>query len=126
MFVEGFLAGVDFLGSQPMVDRARIGVLGVCASGAFSLAAAQIDPRIKAVATVSMYDMGGAMRDRITSYNVCYTKLLRNLLQHQNVAGEVGQRGGADQVREDGDVEGRGRCARNRHRGAGGGSYNFV
>ncbi len=63
VFVEDFLAGVDFLGSQPMVDRARIGVLGVCASGAFSLAAAQIDPRIKAVATVSMYDMGGAMRE---------------------------------------------------------------
>lgn len=29
----------------------------------FALAAAQIDPRMKAVATVSMYDMGGAKRE---------------------------------------------------------------
>lgn len=60
IFVEDFSAGVDFLGLQPLVDRNRIGVIGVCASGAFALAAAQIDPRMKAVATVSMYDMGGA------------------------------------------------------------------
>lgn len=58
--VEDFSAGVDFLGVQDLVDRNRIGVIGVCASGGFSLAAAQIDPRIRAVATVSMYDMGGA------------------------------------------------------------------
>jgi uncharacterized protein len=58
--IEDFSAGVDFLGLSPLVDRNRIGVIGVCASGGFSLAAAQIDPRLKAVATVSMYDMGGA------------------------------------------------------------------
>lgn len=58
--VEDFSAGVDFLGVNPLVDRNRIGVIGVCASGGFSLAAAQIDARIRAVATISMYDMGGA------------------------------------------------------------------
>ncbi|MDX8510425.1 alpha/beta hydrolase [Mesorhizobium captivum] len=58
--VEDFSSGVDFLGQNTLVDRNRIGVIGVCASGGFSLAAAQIDPRLKAVATVSMYDMGGA------------------------------------------------------------------
>lgn len=63
VYVEDFSAGVDFLGQQALVDRERIGVIGVCASGAFALAAAQIDPRLKAVATVVMYDMGGAIRD---------------------------------------------------------------
>ena len=58
--VEDFNAGVDFLGRLPFVDRERIGVLGVCGSGGFGLAAAEIDPRIKAVATVSMYDIGQA------------------------------------------------------------------
>ena len=60
--VEDFSAGVDFLGQLPYVDRDRIGVLGVCGSGGFGLAAAEIDPRIKAVATVSMYDIGQAKR----------------------------------------------------------------
>lgn len=60
-FVEDFSAAVDFLGVSPLVDRNRIGVLGVCGSGGFAISAAQIDPRMKAIATVSMYDMG---RDR--------------------------------------------------------------
>ena len=62
-FVEDFSAAVDHLGTRPSVDRDRIGVLGVCASGGFALSAAQVDPRLKAVATVSMYDMGRAYRD---------------------------------------------------------------
>jgi hypothetical protein len=61
-FVEDFSAAVDYLGTDARVDRERIGVIGVCGSGGFSLAAAQIDPRIKAVATVSMYDIGQASR----------------------------------------------------------------
>lgn len=61
-FVEDFSAAVDYLGTHARVDRERIGVIGVCGSGGFSLAAAQIDPRIKAVATVSMYDIGQASR----------------------------------------------------------------
>lgn len=62
-FVEDFSAAVDYLGTRRGIDRDRIGVIGVCASGGFCLAAAQVDPRLKAVATVSMYDMGRAYRD---------------------------------------------------------------
>jgi len=57
IFVEDFSAGVDFLGTRPYVDRNKIGVIGICGSGAFSLTAAQVDHRIKAVVTASMYDM---------------------------------------------------------------------
>ena len=60
--IEDFSAAVDFLGTKPFVDRERIGVIGVCGSGSFGLAAAETDPRIKAVATVSMYDIGQAHR----------------------------------------------------------------
>ncbi|CAN7697853.1 alpha/beta hydrolase [Neorhizobium sp. LjRoot104] len=65
VYSEAFSAGVDFLGSQAFIDRANIGAIGVCGSGSFVVSAAKIDPRIKAVATVSMYDMGAAFRDAL-------------------------------------------------------------
>jgi uncharacterized protein len=67
VFVEDFSAAVDYLGMDARVDRERIGVIGVCGSGGFSLAAAQVDPRIKAVATVSMYDIGQAKRQGLAA-----------------------------------------------------------
>jgi hypothetical protein len=63
IFSEDFSAGVDFLGTRPFVDRERIGVIGICGSGGFSLKAAQVDQRIKAVATASMYDMSRVIRN---------------------------------------------------------------
>jgi len=63
LFVEDFSAGADFLGTRPFVDRNKIGAIGICGSGAFSITASQVDPRIKAVATASMYDMSRMIRN---------------------------------------------------------------
>lgn len=63
MYAETFSAAVDYLGTRPFVDRERIGAIGICGSGSFAISAAKIDPRLKAVATVSMYDMGAASRN---------------------------------------------------------------
>jgi fermentation-respiration switch protein FrsA (DUF1100 family) len=63
IYVDDFSAAVDFLSTQPFVNREAIGMLGICGSGSFAVSAAQIDPRMKAIATVSMYDMGAAFRD---------------------------------------------------------------
>ncbi len=65
MKVEDFSAAIDFLSNHPLVDPNRIAVLGICASGGYSVAAAAIDHRIKALATVSMYDMGRARRQGV-------------------------------------------------------------
>lgn len=62
LFTENFSAGVDYLGLQEFVDREKIGVIGICGSGGFALSAAQVDTRIKAVATASMYDMSAISR----------------------------------------------------------------
>ncbi|EDN97013.1 hypothetical protein SS1G_01941 [Sclerotinia sclerotiorum 1980 UF-70] len=63
MYAESFSAAVDYLTLQNFVDRERIGALGICGSGSWVITAAKMDTRIKAVATVSMYDMGAAYRD---------------------------------------------------------------
>lgn len=63
IYAEDFSAAVDYLGAQGFVDRNRIGVLGICGSGSFAISAAKIDPRMNAIATVSMYDMGAANRN---------------------------------------------------------------
>lgn len=63
LYAESFSAAVDFLGTRPFVNRDHIGVIGICGSGSFAISAAKIDPRLKAVATVSMYNMGAANRD---------------------------------------------------------------
>lgn len=63
IYSEAFSAAVDYLGTRSFIDRERIGAIGICGSGSFAVSAAKIDPRLKAVATVSMYDMGAASRN---------------------------------------------------------------
>lgn len=60
--VEDFSAAVDFMSNHQLVDPKRIGVVGICGGGGYSISAAQIDHRIRAVATISMYDLGRARR----------------------------------------------------------------
>lgn len=65
IYAEAFSAAVDYLGTRDFIDRNRIGALGICGSGSFVISAAKIDPRMKAIATVSMYDMGAANRNAL-------------------------------------------------------------
>jgi uncharacterized protein len=72
---EDFSAAIDFLGLQASVDRNRIGVLGICGFSGMALTAATSDSRIRAVATISMYDMSRSMS---RSYKDSYTKEQRH------------------------------------------------
>ncbi|KAF9904156.1 hypothetical protein EC991_002991 [Linnemannia zychae] len=56
--VEDTKSAVSFLSANDKVDPTRVGILGICAGGGYSISAAAADNRIKAVATVSMADVG--------------------------------------------------------------------
>lgn len=62
LYGDAFSSAVDYLSHRAEIDADNIAVLGICASGGYVLDAAKIDPRIKAVATVAMVDMGTVTR----------------------------------------------------------------
>ena len=84
MYAEAFSAAVDFLGMQDYIDRSAIGGVGICGSGSFMISAAKLDPRISAVATSTMYDMGQLAR---TGLNHTQT-----ITQRQQIIAEAARR----------------------------------
>ncbi|KAF1039980.1 MAG: putative protein YcjY [Burkholderia lata] len=61
--VEDISAAVDYLTTLPYVDRERIGAMGICAGGAYTVTAALSDRRIKAVGAVSATNYGAILRN---------------------------------------------------------------
>lgn len=53
----------DFISQYAGVDANRLGVLGICGGGGYTLKAAQSDKRFKAVATLSMFNSGLVRRN---------------------------------------------------------------
>lgn len=56
-------AAADFISTYAGVDANRIGILGICGGGGYTLNAAKTDKRFKAVATLSMFNTGLVRRN---------------------------------------------------------------
>lgn len=61
--IEDIHRAADILAQYPGVDAGRIGILGICGGGGYTLKAAQTDKRFKAVATLSMFNTGLVRRN---------------------------------------------------------------
>jgi uncharacterized protein len=61
--IEDIHGMADFISHYPGVDENRLGVLGICGGGGYTLKAAQSDKRFKAVATLSMFNSGEVRRN---------------------------------------------------------------
>lgn len=61
--VEDIRSSIDYLTTLPYVDRDKIGAFGFCAGAGYTVSAAITDRRIKAIAGVSLTDVGVIMRE---------------------------------------------------------------
>lgn len=61
--IEDIRGMADYITQYEGVNSDRLGVLGICGGGGYSLAAAQTDKRFKAVATLSMFNSGVVRRN---------------------------------------------------------------
>lgn len=61
--IEDIRGMADFITQYAGVDAGRLGLLGICGGGGYSLKAAQTDKRFKAIVTLSMFNSGLVRRN---------------------------------------------------------------
>ena len=61
--IEDIRGAADFISQFKGVDTNRIGLLGICGGGGYSIKAAETDKRFKSVATISLFNSGDARRN---------------------------------------------------------------
>ncbi|EPG4103782.1 MULTISPECIES: alpha/beta hydrolase [Pseudomonas aeruginosa group] len=61
--IDDIHGAADFIIQYAGVDKDRLGVLGICGGGGYTLAATQSDKRFKTVATLSMFNSGRVRRN---------------------------------------------------------------
>lgn len=93
--VEDIRSAVDFLVSLPYIDEDKIGAMGICAGGGYTMNAIQTEARIKAAVGISTWDVGDSARNGFPGVNIdnFMQKLLNEVAQDRtNISrgGEVG------------------------------------
>ena len=91
---------VDYISSYPGVDATRIGALGICGGGGYTLNAAKSEKRFKAVATLSMFNSGqvrrnGYMNTQLDSIQA-RLKEASDARAREVATGEIGYSGNVD------------------------------
>jgi uncharacterized protein len=98
--VEDIHGMADFIARYPGVDSMRLGLLGICGGGGYSLKAVQTDKRYKALATLSMFNSG---RVRRNGYADSQLATIQERMQQASAARAQEAAGG--QIRYAGDAD---------------------
>lgn len=86
---------VDYISGLNGVDSNRIGILGICGGGGYTIKTAQSDKRLKAVATLSMFNTG---RDRRNGYADSQMSTIQERLQKATKARAEAVKSGNDRL----------------------------
>ncbi|WP_298069071.1 alpha/beta hydrolase [uncultured Mailhella sp.] len=89
----------DYISAYPGVDANRIGALGICGGGGYTLNAAKSDKRFRAVATLSMFNSGQVRRNGYmnTQLDSIQARLKEaSDARIKELAGEIGYSGNVD------------------------------
>lgn len=97
--IEDIHGMADFITQYAGVDASRLGLLGICGGGGYSLAAAETDKRFKSLATISMFNSG---RVRRNGYADSQLDSIQQRLQQASDARSLEAAGG--EVRYSGDA----------------------
>ncbi len=102
--IEDIHGMADYISQYPGVDTSRIGLLGICGGGGYSLKAAQTDKRFKALATLSMFDSGRVRRNGYQDSQISTIqerlKLASDARAKETATGEVSYSGDANLTNE--------------------------
>lgn len=81
---------IDYLQSLPYVDAERIGAIGVCGGGAYTIHAAITDHRIKALASITGVNYGRLIREGFAQFQP--RELARNIAQMRSAQAQGAER----------------------------------
>jgi fermentation-respiration switch protein FrsA (DUF1100 family) len=90
--IEDIHGMADFIANYPGADATRLGLLGICGGGGYSLAAARTDKRFASIATVSMFNSGLVRRN---GYQDSQVATIQERLQQASAARAQEAAGGA-------------------------------
>lgn len=90
--VEDIRSAIDYLVTLPYVNEERIGAMGICAGGGYTMNAIQTDLRIKAAAGISTWNVGDSARNGFLGVNE--ENFMQNLLKQVADARTKEARGG--------------------------------
>jgi fermentation-respiration switch protein FrsA (DUF1100 family) len=67
--VKDYRDVIDYAQSLPYIDPDRIGILGICGGGGYSIKATIIDKRIKALVSITGVNFGRLMREGFSNFD---------------------------------------------------------